>query len=130
MNPRTTGSVAGVLGGLCWVVRWGADRAGDDPSWGEPVRWAGLVLLALGLAVAGAGLVSRSALWLRVIVAVAVPLLAWSVYSVVRGAEEDITLDGVLGAVACVGFGVALLRRRPPSRPQPDPVRHGSHAAR
>ena len=129
MNLRTAGSVAGILGGLGWVARWGADLAGDDPSWGQPVRWAGLVLLVLALAVVGAGLVSRSALWLRVIVAVAFPLLAWSVYSVVRGTDDDITLDGILGAIACVAFVVALLRR-PQTRSQPDPGRHGSHAAR
>ena len=130
MQLRTAGSVAGLLGGLCWVVRWVADLAGGAPGWGEAAHWAGLVLLVLALAVVGAGLVSRSAAWLRVIVAVCFPLLAWSVYTVVRGTEQDVTVDGVLGAIAGIAFVATLLRSRPRSRPQPHHGRHGSHAAR
>ena len=69
-------------------------------DWADTVYWAGLGLLGLALACAGGGLVSRSALWLRVIVALAFPLLVWSVYAVVKGDDDAVMLDGVLGAVA------------------------------
>ncbi len=98
MSLRVLAAAVGVLGGGCWVARWAA----GDPAWGDGAHWAGLVLLAVALAVVGAGLVSRSALWLRVIVAIAFPALVWSVYAVVRGSGDAIALDGVVGAVAVV----------------------------
>jgi hypothetical protein len=130
MSLRVLAAVGGVLGGGCWVARWIA----GDPGWGEAAHWAGLVLLAVALAVVGAGLVSRSALWLRAIVAVAFPLLVWSVYTVVRGSGDGIGLDGVVGAVALVWSLVVLglaLRRRHGSSPQPAKAERrkpGSHA--
>ncbi|QBR93423.1 hypothetical protein [Nocardioides euryhalodurans] len=129
MNLRVLGLVAGLLGGLCWAVRWGVELAGSSPSWGDTAQLAGLVLIGLALAVVGAGLVSRSALWLRVIVAVAFPLLVWSVYLVVKGDADGVTLDGVLGALAVVGSAVLLATGRR-SDPAPRGGRHGSHASR
>ncbi len=104
MSLRVLAAVVGVLGGGCWVARWLA----DDPGWGAAAHWAGVVLLALALAVVGAGLVSRSAVWLRLIVAVAFPALMWSVYAVVRGTGDSVVLDGVVGAIAVVWSLVAL----------------------
>jgi hypothetical protein len=135
MSLRVVAAVGGVLGGGCWVARWVA----GDPAWGDAAHWAGLGLLALALAVVGAGLVSRSALWLRVIVAVAFPVLVWSVYTVVRGSGDGVGLDGALGAVAMlwslVVLGLTLRGRsgRPADVPAavPDkPARRkpGSHA--
>jgi hypothetical protein len=103
MSLRVFALVTGLLGGGCWVARWGADLAGSAPTWSDSVYWAGLGLLGLALACAGSALVSRSALWLRLIVAVALPLLVWSVYAVVKGDDDALMLDGVLGAVAIVG---------------------------
>lgn len=130
MNLRVLGLVAGLLGGLCWAVRWGVELAGSSPSWGDTAQLAGLVLIGLALAVVGAGLVSRSAVWLRVLVAVAFPLLVWSVYLVVRGDSDGVTLDGVLGALAVVGSAALLVTGRRRSDPQPRGGRHGSHASR
>lgn len=131
MNLRVLAAVAGVLGGAWWVVRWVTDLAGDVPGWADAAHWAGLGLLGVGLAGVGAGLVSRSALWLRAIVAVAFPLLVWSVYSVVKGTGDDLRLDGVLGVVAILGSAVMAVRARGERPDHPQPRRsHGSHSAR
>jgi len=130
MSLRVVALVTGLLGGGCWVARWGADLAGSSPTWSDTAYWVGLGLLGLALACAGGGLVSRSARWLRLIVALAFPLLVWSVYAVVKGDGDDVMLDGVLGAVAIVG-SVALfaLASRHAAGSEPPPRRsHGSHA--
>ncbi|GAA1476800.1 hypothetical protein GCM10009623_12460 [Nocardioides aestuarii] len=139
MSLRVLAAAVGVLGGGCWIARWAA----GDPTWGDATHWAGLVLLAVALAVVGAGLVSRSALWLRVIVAIAFPALVWSVYAVVRGSGDAFALDGVVGAVAVVWSLVVLvlaLRSRggdggeevgpakPPKPVKPVKRKPGSHA--
>lgn len=126
---RVAGPLLGLLGGLCWVARWGATSTDGDPGWGPGAHWAGLAALGLALAVLGAGLVSRSALWLTLLVALACPMLVWSVYAVVSGEAGSITVDGVLGTVAVLGGAVLLVRARR-SAPHPARGRHGSHAAR
>jgi hypothetical protein len=126
MNLRVLALVAGVLGGACWVARWGADLAGGDPGWGGTAHWLGLGLIGLALAALGAGLVHKGAVWLQVIVAIALPLLVWSVYAVVKGEGEGIALDGVLGALAAV-LSIALLLAGPRGSDQA-PQRHGAHA--
>lgn len=133
MSLRVLGVVAGVLGGLCWVGRWGADLAGSDPGWSSAAHWVGFALIGIALAVAGAGLVSSSAAWLRLIVAVAFPLLVWSVYMVLQGESDGVLLDGVAGLVAIVvsvavfmmGAGAARGARDEDHRRS---RRHGAHA--
>ena len=94
--------VAGVVGGLAWVLR---QVGGVDA-----LRWPGLVLLAVALAGAGAALVSSSAGWLRVIVAVAFPLLVWSVVEVLHESGDDALIDAVVGGVVALLCAVALAR--------------------
>ena len=97
--------LAGVLGGSAWVVR---QAAGIDG-----LRLPGLVLLALSLAGGGAALVSSSAAWLRLIVAVAFPVLGWSVVEVLHDSADDSLADALVGgavAVVCV-LGLARPRR-------------------
>ncbi len=113
MSLRVLAASAGLLGGLCWATRWVAElAAGADPGWGEQAHLAGLVLLGLGLAGAGAGLVGSSAAWLRLIVGVALPVLVWSVWSVVRGESGSLALDGVTGVVATLAGAAALVKAR------------------
>ena len=129
MNLRTVTSWSGVLGGLCWVVRAGLALAGTDE--GAPVdalHWGGLVLLALALAGHGAGLVSRSAVWLRLIVAVAFPLLVWSVLEVLHTAGDPAVVDGVLGVVLLL-VSARGMRGSGADRPADEHRRgHGAHA--
>lgn len=130
MNLRVLTATAGLLGGLCWLVRWVADLVSGDPSWGPAAYVAGLVLLGLALAGVGAGLVSSSATWLRVIVAVALPALVWSVHTVLRGEDGSVALDGAVGLVATV-LGVAGIARERTHRDATPPPRgrhSGSHA--
>ena len=89
------------------------------------------MLLGLAVGVVGAGLVRRSATWLRLIVGVAVPLLAWSVYAVFKGESEAIVLDGVLGIVAIVLAVVLMLAGgSSPERGEPHRRGPGTHSAR
>ena len=128
MSLRVLSLIAGLLGGACWVARWAADLAGSTPSWSDTIYWVGLGLLGVALACAGGALVSRSAVWLRVIVAVAFPLLVWSVYAVVKGDSDAVTLDGVLGAVAIVA-SVALYAFTGKNHDEPvERRRPGTHA--
>lgn len=107
--------LAGVLGGLAWLVR---HVGGVDA-----LRWPGLVLLAVALAGGGAALVSSSAGWLRVIVALAFPVLVWSVVEVLHDSGDDTLVDALAGTVVAVACVVAMVR--------PGRARHhaGSHAA-
>ena len=105
--------LAGVLGGLCLLVRAAADV--------EALLWPGLVLLGLALAALGADLVSSSAPWLRAIVAVALPLLVWSVAEVAGGGDGRVAyaVTGVAVAAVCVLQIKGSREQRP----------KGSHAA-
>ena len=71
---------------------------------------------------------SSSALPLRLFVAVAFPLLVWSVLEVLREAGPDRTVDGLFGAAAVVDAvgGRAFARR--PARGHHSGSRAGSHA--
>ena len=109
MTLRSVATAFGLVGGLCWVVRVFVDQ--------DALGWAGFVLLGVAAAAAGAALVKSSALPLRVLVAVAFPLLVWSVLEVARDAGSDRSVDGIFGAAAVVVSLVAWLTR---------PV-HGNH---
>jgi hypothetical protein len=120
MNLRLIALVAAVLGGLLWIVRW----LTDGSALSDGLYWAGLVAVAVALAGAGAGLVRSSALPLRALVAVALPLLVWSVVAVLRPAGPA-AVDGLLGLVAVAVGGVGRAR----SRPRGARRRAGAHAA-
>ena len=125
--------IAGLLGGLLWVVRFVADL--------DALHWPGLVLLAVAGAGAGAGLVSSSATWLQIIVAVALPVLAWSVLEVLHDAGDPAALDAIAGGAVVLVCLVGLVGSRrggePPETAQGrtphkpgKPGRHsGSHSA-
>jgi hypothetical protein len=118
MDPRTLARLCGLLGGVVWVVRWLL----PDP--GEAVLGAsyggGLALLAIGLV--GAGVAMAGTAWLRVVVAVCFPLLAWSVLMVLHEIGDDVRVDGLVGVVAVVVWVPALRRARRRAR-------LGTHAA-
>jgi hypothetical protein len=111
---RAAAAVAGLLGGLCWVVA----------PWVDALAWPGAVLLAVAVLGAGAGLVSRSAVWLRCLVAVCFLALVGSVLQVLRDSLDDQGVLAVAG-VAAVVVSVAALARRP----EPVARSRGSHAA-
>ncbi|PVG84563.1 hypothetical protein DDE18_02870 [Nocardioides gansuensis] len=133
MTPRSLAPPAAALGGAFWTVRWLMGGPEVDRSAGDVLHWLGLVLLALALAVVGAGLVSRSAAGLRALVAVAFPVLVWSVVEVVRPSGDAHVFDGLVGVIALVAALVVLALRRKGAdrdRPRPRPrSRRGAHAA-
>jgi hypothetical protein len=113
MDLHTLARGSGLVGGLCWLVLLGLDRGGSAAGGvADLLHGAGLVLLALALAAAGAGLVSGGASWLRAIVAVALPLLVWSVLEVLHPAGDPEVIDGAFGLVMVVVSVLGLVRGR------------------
>lgn len=127
VTPTTLPRVAGVLGGLCWVLRAVLDDGDGPTSLIDALHWGGLALLVLALLGIGAGLVSGLPA-LRVLVAVCLVALGWAVLEFGHQQWPDRGVDGVLGALValyCVG---GLVRRR--SRAAPTARRSsGTHAA-
>jgi hypothetical protein len=115
---RLLACLAALVGGLVWVVFRLVDGLPDV------VYWVGLALVALALAGAGAGLVKRSAVGLRLVVALAFPALVLSLYSAIRPADERLVDLGGGGLAALVGIVFALRRSRSAEHQR----YHGSHA--
>jgi hypothetical protein len=111
---RVLVAVAGVLGGLCWLVAHALDQQMQDS-----LTWAGAAFLVVAVLGAGASLVSRSTTWLRVVVAVCLLALTGSVLQVLREGGDPAFVDAAAGALAVLVAFVALGRRRP---------HRGSHA--
>jgi hypothetical protein len=130
MNLSRPAYVAAALGGVVWLARWLMDaNLGDGAS--LSLLGLGMALVALALAVAGAGLVSSSAPPLRVLVALAFPLLVWSVVEFFRPADDALFV-GLLGVVGLLVGAVGVVRARPEPRERPRRAgarRAGSHAA-
>ena len=129
MNLRAVALVSGVAGGLCWSTRLVlhlTETGGSGLL--DGLQWAGLVLLALAMVGFGAGLVSSSAVWLRVIVGIAFPALVWSLLEVFRPVADTEVVDGVLGAIVLVVSLLGLGRRPARSEPPPRHTHGGAHA--
>lgn len=119
--------LTGLVGGLLWLLRLVLDLAGTQAGEGV-LRPAGFVLLGLALAAAGALLVSSSAAWLRVIVAVAFPLLVWSVLEVIAPATDAVLVHGITGVVA-IALALRGARRTRSAPARSRRARHaGAHA--
>jgi hypothetical protein len=120
--------LAGLLGGLCWLVRMLLDLAGHGTGGpADLLHWVGLLLVAVALVGMGAALVSTSATWLRAVVGVAFPLLVWSVLEVLHDAGNPRVVDGLAGLVLVFSSGLALTRGRPKKEP-PRRRASGAHA--
>lgn len=114
--------MSGLLGGLVWFARALLD--GSAAAVVDALHWGGLALIALALMGIGAGLVSSSAWWLRVIVAICLPLLVWSVLETLRLNQPDRWVEGVFGALLAVYCLVGLFV----ARPRREPRTTGAHA--
>ena len=106
-NPfdlRRTAQIAGLTGGLAWVL---ALFLPDGGSLETILLRVGAVLLTVALLGLGLLLVRGDVLALRLFVAVAVPVLVWGVFGIVHQSLSDSGLvDAVFGAV--VGLVCAL----------------------
>jgi hypothetical protein len=126
---RTPAAVAGLLGGLCWSGAYVLDATGGSGGPVDALTWAGLALLAVAVLGAGAGLVSRSATWLRVLVAVCLAALVWSVLELLRDSVDGLTVYAAFGVLAAVVSVVMMVRSRP-ATPEPTGRRAGGSHAR
>ncbi|QIG44586.1 hypothetical protein G5V58_18960 [Nocardioides anomalus] len=128
MTPTSLTRVAGVLGGLCWVVRAVLDDGDGPESLINGLHYGGLALLVIALLGIGAGLVSGLAA-LRVVVAVCLVALAWAVLEFLHHEYVDRGVDGVLGALMAGYCLAGLLRRRRRPAVASESRSRGSHAA-
>lgn len=131
MTPTTLARLAGVLGGLCWVLRAVLDDGDGPESLINGLHYGGVALLVLALLGIGAGLVS-GLVALRVVVAICLVALAWAILEFLHQQYADRTVDGVLGGlmVAYCLAGLAARRRRGDDGEPSHPRRSsGSHAA-
>lgn len=94
MSPRLLAAVLGALGGLLLAVAGGLSLlARESADWHGAVAVAGYAVTVGALCVMGYGTVAQAPVWLRMIVSVAFPLLAASVWQVVDQAIDD-RVDG------------------------------------
>jgi hypothetical protein len=113
MISRTPACLAGILGGLCWVARYVADRfdlVAASGQGGAALRWAGLTWLVIAVISAGAGLARRAELWLRLLIGISVLLLASVVLSLLYPVTGRLLGDAVFGGAAVLVAAVVWIR--------------------
>lgn len=125
MTVRTLALLSGVLGGFVWLARTVLDLVGSGSGMLDLAYWVGLVLLAVGLAALGTELVSKGAVWLQAIVAVAFPALVWSVLEAFDPGTDPSVVDGVAGLVVMV---LSVREIRAARRARAPKRRAGAHA--
>ena len=109
LDLRRAAQIAGLLGGIAWVVAWLLPDGGSAADLLQPV---GAVLLTLAMFGLGLRLVRSDFLALRVFVGIALPTLVWGVFGVVHQAASDPGLvDAVFGAVCGLLAGLRLTQR-------------------
>ena len=122
MSPRVLAALLGLVGGLLLGAAGGlAFLAGESADLHDTLALGGYAVTLGALVVMGYALVAQAPFWLRIIVAIAYPLLIASVWQVVDQAIDD-RVDGwkavagthLLGGVIVVT--VALFALRPPVR--------------
>ncbi|HET7432907.1 MAG TPA: hypothetical protein VFJ89_15470 [Nocardioides sp.] len=110
---RRAAQLAGLLGGLAWVL---AAFLPDGSAAAGLLLPVGAVLLTLALVGLGLMLVRSDFLALRVFVALALPTLVWGVFGVIHSSVSDPRLvDGAFGAVVGLVAGVRLSHRGGPA---------------
>jgi len=106
---RRGAQVAGLVGGIAWVVAYFLPDGGSAAGLLLPL---GAVLLTVALFGLGLMLVRSDFLALRLFVGVAVPTLVWGVFGVVHQSASDPGLvDALFGAVAGLVAGLRLSHR-------------------
>ena len=107
---RRTAQLAGLAGGLAWVVTLFLD---DGGSLERALLWAGTILLTVALFGLGLLLVRSDVLALRVFVALALPTLVWGVLGILHQSADDPGLiDAVFGAIVGLVSALRLGRQR------------------
>lgn len=126
---KTLIALGAVLGGLCWIAEFFAERAGGPGGLLAFLQWVGLVLMTVAFLGAGITLVRSGTRWLELVVAVATPALIWSVVWAFKSGDADpYVVDGIFGALAGV-YGIALFLRRPHQTDDQEKLRPGRRRA-
>jgi hypothetical protein len=100
MSPRLLAALCGLVGGLLLGAAGGLSfLAHESPDWHDTIAVGGYAVTIAALCVMGYALVSHAPFWLRIIVSIAFPLLAASVWQVVDQAIDD-RVDGWKGAAS------------------------------
>jgi hypothetical protein len=113
LDLRRTVRIAGLLGGLAWVVVFFL----QDPQGGSGTALlrGGAVLLTVPMLGLGMRLVRSDFLALRLFVAIALPTLVWAVFGLLRSEVADQPLiDAVFGAMAGLASAAGLVRGAEP----------------
>jgi hypothetical protein len=126
MSPRLLAAALGGLGGVLLALAGGLSfLSRRSPDWHGVLAVVGYAAVVAALCVMGYALVARAPVWLRLIVSVAFPLLAASVWTVVDQAIDD-RVDGWKGPATTHLLGglvvlvVVLVASRRPGTDRPD----------
>lgn len=103
-------ALTGLVGGLAWISVLVFDQVSDRPTVVDVLLWTGLLLLGAATLVAGASLVSRSAVWLQVLVSVCFVALVGSLVSLLTDSFDAETVYALVGAIAVIVSVVVLVR--------------------
>jgi hypothetical protein len=110
MTPRLLAATAGALGGLLLAGAGGLSfLAHDARGWHGTFAVAGYALTLAALFLVGYALVAHAPVWLRLVVSVAFPLLAASVWQVVDQAVDDRVEGWKAAATTHLLAGVVVL---------------------
>jgi uncharacterized membrane protein YfcA len=130
MGLRVAAALTGLVGGLTWIAVLVFDRASADGVLVDALTFAGLFLLGVATLAAGASLVSRGAVWLRVVVAVCFVALVGSILELLADRFDDQAVYTGFGGLAAVVSIIALARSKRPADGSVDEHRTGGTHAR
>jgi hypothetical protein len=125
MSYKTLAKIAGVVGGLCWLVQAAINQYEAAGAAVNALYWGGAALVLVSLVGAGAGLVS-GARWLRLLVGLCFPVLVFAVLSTLRAETSDNVVDGGFGLALALICAASLLGGV--ARDDDEPSRGGSHS--
>lgn len=115
--------LAGVVGGLCWLVQAAINQYDAAGAVVNALFWGGAALILVALVGMGASLVSAAPA-LRVLVGLCVPVLVFSILSALRGETSENIVDGGFGLALALICAASLLG----GSAIEDTARGGSHA--
>jgi len=110
MSTRLGAAVLGALGGILLAASGGLSYlAGQEPESFRLLAVAGYTIALWALVLVGYGVAPRAPVWLRLVVAVAVPVLGASVWQVVDQAIHDAGNGWRANAASWVLAGILVL---------------------
>ena len=110
MSTRLGAAVLGALGGVLLAAGGGLSYlTGQEPEWHRLLAVAGYTIALWALVLLGYGVAPRAPVWLRLVVAMAVPVLGASVWQVVDQAIHDAGSGWRADAASWALAGVAAL---------------------